>query len=71
MQLTVVDATRNLIRLIIEVVKDMTSFIIILFLSCMGASLIFYMIRKYGKSPYQLTFITSIQHTFLLMLGDF
>jgi len=57
--------TRALIRLIIEVIKDMEAFAIVLFISLFGLTLTFYSLT--GSSD----FVGNSKHTYLLMLGDF
>lgn len=51
-QLNVFDRTRNLVRMTIEVFKDMISFLSILCVAVIGASLIFFLIRRDAKTEY-------------------
>lgn len=47
--LRAIDNTRRLIRLIVEVIKDMTSFLLVLFIAIFSMAAIFLVIRKFIK----------------------
>ena len=62
--------TRALIRLILEVTKDMYAFTIVLLIAVLAFTITYDIISTTGEEP-ETSFWSSLNHIYLLMYGDF
>lgn len=71
--LRIFKATRALIRLVVEVLKDIRAFALVLCLALMAFSVSFSILTfdNYNFEYQRETFLTKIKHMYLLMYGDF
>jgi len=62
---------RYLINMIIQIIKDMLSFMIVLVYWIIGISMMFYIFVKAADSTGTTTFVTTLKYTYRLSYGDF